>query len=223
MTTLKRTLLWETVWVTGLLLGVLHVLYSLRSVAWIQTYLTTIVAVLFLYVPVSVLSWRKRPIDFLDRNANDFFRSFGWFAGTALLIFPLFFAAAHAWMLWVWGATHFQSAPFEKLASLSAYQLLMVALPEEFFFRGYLQSTLNCLWPKRWRILGAVVGPAWIITALVFAAAHSFVVWQWWHFSIFFPALVFGWLREKTGTLTAPILWHALSNIFIDWFARSYS
>ncbi|HPQ81946.1 MAG TPA: CPBP family glutamic-type intramembrane protease, partial [bacterium] len=42
------------------------------------------------------------------------------------------------------------------------------------------------------------------------------------HFSIFFPALVFGYLRERTGSITAPALFHAASNILMDWIARSY-
>ena len=98
----------------------------------------------------------------------------------------------------------------------------MVALPEEFFFRGYFQSTLNRVWPTRWRFLGASFGPALPITALVFAVAHSVIALQWWHFSIVFPALLFGWLREKTGSITAPILWHGAANIFMVWFLRSY-
>src|SRR3990167_7751116 len=100
--------------------------------------------------------------------------------------------------------------------------LLVVALPEEFYFRGFLQSRFNQLWPAKWRLLGAELGWGWIVTAVIFAFAHSVLNLQWWHFSIFFPALLFGYLRERTNSLTAPILFHTFSNCFMNWFAKSY-
>jgi|SRR3989338_7651548 len=228
METAKRQLLWECGLVTGVLLGLLHLLYSFRSVGWIQTYLSAMVAILFLYVPVIVLLKKRRPVDFLDRGWPEYRRSLLWCVGTLAAVFIPYAFIAHYWMLWFYGYHQFSPAGLDpagggKFGSFVLYQLLMVALPEEFFFRGYLQSTLNRIWPKRWKILGTWVGPAWLVTALVFAFAHSVVILRWWHFSIFFPALLFGWLREKTGTLTAPILWHAFANIFMDWFVRSYS
>ena len=44
-------------------------------------------------------------------------------------------------------------------------QLLVIALPEEAFFRGYLQTALDDVWPPRWRIFGANVGPSLIVTS----------------------------------------------------------
>ncbi len=218
----NRTLLWEVGVLTVALLLIVRMLHSFVPVPSVQENLSTIVAVLFLYSPVVVLRWRRRPIDFLDHNKKQFLTSFFWAVGTILVIFPPYMGVAHLWMKWVWGFAHFVPAGFPELWNFMAYQFLLVALPEEFFFRGYLQSTLQQVFVPRWNILGVRIGWGFFITAFVFAFAHSVIALQWWHFSIFFPALLFGYLREKTGTITAPIIVHAFSNIFIDWFVRSY-
>ena len=113
-------------------------------------------------------------------------------------------------------------ASFPDIGRVIFYQLLLIALPEEFYFRGYVQPALNAIFRPRWNILGVQLGWSWILTAVIFAIAHSIITYQWWHFAIFFPGLVFGWLKERTGALTAPIFFHAAANIFMNWFARSY-
>ena len=222
MNSVKKYLLWEAGLVTAVLLLLARVLHSFVQFPFVQTYLSTIVALLFLYGPVVVLRWRGRNVDFLDREKKHFFVSFLWAAGTILIVFPPYMGVAHLWMKFVWGFQRFVSAGFPDFWNFMAYQFLLVALPEEFFFRGYFQTTLNRVFGQPWKILGTPLGWSWILTAVVFAFAHSVISLQWWHFSIFFPALLFGYLRERTGTITAPIILHAFSNIFIDWFSRSY-
>jgi membrane protease YdiL (CAAX protease family) len=39
---------------------------------------------------------------------------------------------------------------------------------------------------------------------------------------VFFPALLFGWLRARTGGIGAPVVFHALCNLFADYLAKSY-
>ncbi|MDB4933471.1 MAG: Abortive infection protein, partial [Labilithrix sp.] len=51
-------------------------------------------------------------------------------------------------------------------------QLVIIALPEEAFYRGYLQSRLDDALPGRIRVLGAEVGPALIVTSIIFALGH---------------------------------------------------
>lgn len=100
---------------------------------------------------------------------------------------------------------------------LVAYHLLFVAPGEELFYRGYVQSRLDEVWAPRWRILGATLGPGWIVTCAVFAFGHSVVSFQWWHFAIFFPSLVFGWLRARTGHVVAGALFHAWCNVLVGF------
>lgn len=112
----------------------------------------------------------------------------------------------------------FPPEPFK----LIAYHVFFVALPEEFFYRGYLQSRLDEGFGLKWRVFGADVGWGWIITCLIFAFGHSIVVVQWWHFAIFFPSLIFGWMRARTGGVVAGALFHAFCNVTVNFLDTAY-
>jgi membrane protease YdiL (CAAX protease family) len=56
----------------------------------------------------------------------------------------------------------------------------------------------------------------------VFAAGHSIVQFQWWHFAIFFPSLVFGWMRARTGQVVAGAGFHAWSNVTVSTLDTLY-
>lgn len=91
-------------------------------------------------------------------------------------------------------------------------QLFVVALPEEFFYRGYLQTRLRDAWPHGKVIFGVRIGPAFLLTAVLFALGHL-AIFQAWRLAVFFPALLFGWLRERTGTVVGSTLVHAICNL----------
>jgi membrane protease YdiL (CAAX protease family) len=67
--------------------------------------------------------------------------------------------------------------------------------------------------PSR-RILGAEIGPGFLATQVLFAAGHL-VTLQPWRLTTFFPGLLFGWLRARTGNVVAPVVVHALSNLLV--------
>lgn len=102
-------------------------------------------------------------------------------------------------------------------------QLLMVGLPEEALFRGYFQTRLQARYPRRSRLLGAAVSPtALIVQAALFAALHVAVDLNPLRFSVFFPGLLFGWLRDLRGGIGAAIVLHALSNLLSDILVRGW-
>jgi membrane protease YdiL (CAAX protease family) len=218
----KKGLFAELFVLTIFLMVLSHFLFRLRYVSWINEYISVIIALLLLYIPIMVLWKRGREIDFLDRSLRGFVKSVGIGLLASVIILPPFFLTAHFWQIWVGGYSGFHPASPSIVNGMILFQLFLVALPEEFYFRGYFQSGMNLVIQRRWNFLGAQLGWGWIITAAVFALAHSIIFFQWWHFAIFFPALVFGYLREKTGSITAPIVFHALSNILMSWFARCY-
>lgn len=220
--TSRRSILAEMGIVTACILAVSHLLFRLRFITFIDEHLSVMVGIMLLYVPIVVMGKRGRGIDFIDISARRFASSVMVFLVSSLVVFPAFFALAHVWQTAILGLKGFETPPFPNLVAVIVYQLLIVALPEEFFFRGYVQSGLDAVFAPRWRILGVQLGWSWILTAAVFAIAHSFIVYRWWHFSIFFPALVFGYLRERTGSITAPVLFHAASNVLMNWFSRGY-
>jgi membrane protease YdiL (CAAX protease family) len=108
------------------------------------------------------------------------------------------------------------------LPLLAVVQLLVVALPEELFYRGFVQTAWARTAPERGvTVLGARLGAGFLWTQLLFAAGHL-VVLQPWRLGTFFPGLLFGWLRERTGSLAAPVVLHALSNLFIATLEASF-
>lgn len=219
---IKSKLAFEVGIVTASLVAVTSVLQYLSSIPFIGRYHSLAFALMFLYIPLVVIQKRGRKIDFLGRDVKSYLRSILVFLITSVIVFPLFFLAAHFWQDIVYNITFQRFSLFPKFWSAVAFQFIMIALPEEMFFRGYVQSTLNLIFPRRWRFLGTNLGWGWIITAAIFAIAHSFVVLQWWHFAIFFPALLFGYLREKGGSITAPILFHGTANIAISLVGHWY-
>lgn len=218
----RKSLAIELIAVTTALVVAANLLMRMKSVAVIGPLISTIVAVLFLYTPILMLWKRHRPIDFLDHGLRAYSRSFLFFLITSAIIFPPFLLATHGWERIVLGHQWAGVAGLPRPLEMIGFQLLLVALPEEFYFRGYFQSAMNRMFERRWNVLGAKLGWGWILTALVFAFAHSAVTFRWWHFAIFFPALLFGYLRERTGTVTAPILFHAACNLIMYWIARCY-
>ncbi|WP_438016140.1 MrtC family glutamic-type intramembrane protease [Sorangium sp. So ce315] len=151
------------------------------------------------------------------RLARDGLRAAAWATLVAVIVFPPFWLGYRLY----WGA----ASPFvlrPPSADEIAAQLLVVALPEEAFFRGYLQSALDRVFPPRVRALGAQLGPAWLISSAIFALGHVLTIQHPARLAVFFPALVFGWLRARTGSIGAPLLFHAACNLFSLTLARGY-
>ncbi len=110
----------------------------------------------------------------------------------------------------------------DRLALRAAVQLLVVALPEEMFYRGWMQTAWARAAPGRGvTVLGARLGAGFVWTQLLFAAGHL-VVLQPWRLATFFPGLLFGWLRARTGDVAAAVVLHALSNLFIQTLEASF-
>lgn len=92
------------------------------------------------------------------------------------------------------------------------YQVLYVGVSEEVYFRGYLQGQLaRRLAGGEERRRGAWA--AAVASAGVFALVHAVVNGTPEALTVFFPGLVFAWLRMKTGAVWAPILAHGGANI----------
>jgi membrane protease YdiL (CAAX protease family) len=120
------------------------------------------------------------------------------------------------------GAPHLSARLPDRFPLLVLVQLLVVALPEELFYRGWMQTSWARAAPGRGgEVLGARLGAGFLWTQLLFAVGHL-VVLQPWRLATFFPALLFGWLRERTGSVVAPALVHAASNLFLATLEASF-
>ena len=207
--------------------------------------LAGVAAVLFVALPDARIHARGEawpdygvPLHGLDDAST--WRAFGRGALAALavaaLVFPLFAAGFWAYaellprlpaglartLAPYAGAARLAPRLPHRLPLLALVQLLVVALPEEMFYRGWMQTAWARGAPGRGvTVLGARLGAGFLWTQLLFAAGHL-VVLQPWRLGTFFPGLLFGWLRERTGSVAAPVVLHALSNLFIAALEASF-
>lgn len=143
-----------------------------------------------------------------------------WASGAALVTFPAFWAG---YVYWYGPQHHFESAVtasevFDQLAA----HLAVVALPEEAFYRGYVQTALDKRWPPRLKILGARVGAGLLVASAIFAVGHVMTEPYLGRLAVFFPSLVFGWLRARTGGIGAGVVFHAACNGFAWYLGQGY-
>lgn len=101
-------------------------------------------------------------------------------------------------------------------------QIVVVALPEEAFFRGYVQGRLRAVWQPQRKIFGTHFGAAHVVAAALFALIHLAASPAPSRLLVFFPALLFAWLAERSRTVVAPIVHHALSNLMLQAARRLY-
>lgn len=186
-----------------------------------------LVPVLFMYAPVALLRARGVDSDLYPLALPAFRDRASWLGaarlafGVAAIVAVPYLVAYHLWQTALFGLSPSWTLPSSML-TLVGYHLFFVAIPEEMFYRGYMQSRLDEVWAPRWTILGARLGPGWLLTCALFAFGHSIVLFQWWHFAIFAPSLVFGWMRARSGGVVAGALFHAWCNVTVTTLDTLY-
>ncbi len=147
-------------------------------------------------------------------------RELGYVLRLCLLIFPPF-VVGFVW--WHRPGHPFRWNPPPDLGSFALAQLVVVAVPEEAFFRGYLQGALARVWPQRVPLLGTPVPWKALLTqAALFGLLHFLVTPDPQRLAVAFPGLLFGWLKCRRGGIGAPVLMHALSNVLAELLVRGY-
>jgi uncharacterized protein len=219
--TLKSPIIKELILAWILVIGLSRLSDLFTFIPLVENNLSLITAILLLYVPIFIGIRKREKIVFIDRSLKDFFESIKLFCVFSAIIFPLFLLGNHLYQSVVFN-TSYHAQTFPDWINFILYEIIVIATPEEFFFRGYFQGKMNLLFEKKWKLLGATIGPGLVLTSLIFALSHSVISWQWWHIFIFFPSMAFGWLKEKSGTITAGILFHATCNLVAQWIALHY-
>jgi membrane protease YdiL (CAAX protease family) len=153
------------------------------------------------------------------RLASSVGRAALWAVIAAAVTWPFFAVGLPIY----YGASRSFSLPaFKEPLDLVLGQVFVIALPEEAFFRGFLQSRLDRAWPRRWRVLGADVGVSIVVTSVMFAIAHVLTLPHPARLAVFFPSLLFGWLRARTGGIGASVLFHAGCNLMSMFLRDGY-
>jgi membrane protease YdiL (CAAX protease family) len=198
------------------------------------------VAVTFLYVPVWMVWRRKEELHHYAFRLDPIGRSLALAGVAIVVVFPIFVLGYFAFfeiacnssvlshlvprdMCRNYGGLDALHAPavsvFQSVRTLSlefcAVQLIVVALPEELFFRGFLLGLLEKRFPPKRRIFGGGVGIALVLSALAFAVIHLPKDGDPRALATFFPALLFGWMRSATGSILGPTVLHGASNILV--------
>lgn len=162
-------------------------------------------------------------------------QALGWALVVAAVTFvPFFFGWRYFWH--PRGEFSLHVEPLDAVNEVFG-QLVIIALPEEAFYRGYLQSRLDeampgfgsrrdpttgDLVPRRLRIFGASVGPALLVTSIIFALGHFATIREPARLAVFFPSLLFGWLRYRTKGVGAGIAFHATCNLFSEMLGKGF-
>jgi len=215
-----------------------------RLVPFVGENLGALVAVLFLYIPV-FYAWRRgEDLVAYGFRAKPLVRGLGFGFGVPLVVFPLFAAlfvgfyevacrpGEAAWLAdlarpgacarWDgWGGMHAPRFGGELL-ELTFIQVVVFALPEELFFRGFAHELCERAFPPRRRFLGGGLGWALILSSALFALAHLPADPHPRQLSVFFPGLAFGWMRSATGSILAGAIAHAAANLFLAVLERMF-
>ncbi|MCP4444328.1 MAG: CPBP family intramembrane metalloprotease [Myxococcales bacterium] len=206
-----------------------------RGVGFVNANLGALVAIVFLYLTVYVANRRGEDLVDFGFLSTPRLRSVVIALTYIAVVFPIFMAGFVVFYDLAcakgsaiaqlappglcfgyegWGGAHWPSIGLATL-ELAFVQIVVVALPEELFFRGLIHELCERAVPPKRRVLGGGIGWALIISSALFALGHLTVTFDARRLSVFFPGLVFGWMRSATGSILAGTIAHAASNLFI--------
>ncbi|HLF75150.1 MAG TPA: CPBP family intramembrane glutamic endopeptidase [Anaerolineales bacterium] len=118
------------------------------------------------------------------------------------------------------------------IVSTVVWQFVFSGFGEEFVWRGYVQSRLNQAFGRPMRLFGVQFGWGLIIASILFGLLHAFNTYDpaigfaslAWGSALSSAAagLMFGVIREKTGTLLAPGIAHGLPDAVGEALAKIF-
>lgn len=181
----------------------------------IYAHAATAAAVVELYAPIMMIGRRGITSEDLGLTARTWKRDLLICLALAAVVTVPFAVAHHYWQTSLFHRVFHWRMPPGLLETVFA-QVVVVALPEELFFRGWLQGRLEKLWPPGESVLAQVFSRAVLTAAAVFALAHFIGEYRPDRLGPFFPALIFGALRTRTRSIFAPVVFHAYCNVLGD-------
>jgi uncharacterized protein len=213
-----------------------------HSVGFVGENLGALVAIVFLYMTVALANRRKEDLSDFGFRMAPRWRGVLIACGYIVVVFPIFtfgfvlfydLACAKSSLLAplapagvCYGFGGWQDAHWPVLGwstlQLAFVQVVVIALPEELFFRGLVHELCERALPPKRRFLSGGVGWALVLSSALFALGHLAVTFDPTRLAVFFPGLVFGWMRSATGSILAGTIAHAASNLFIHILQETF-
>jgi hypothetical protein len=180
----------------------------------------------FLYVPARLLERRGQDANDAGWRFDRLGKDLAWSLGVCALVLPLF--ALGLVLFTSWSAL----LPADVRAYLGPYAFARsvrlrvpldwdfagqvggnaaVAFAEEFFYRGYITLRFE----ERFGPVRSALA-----TAALFSLGHLLTPAPW-RLAVFFPALLFAWVRNRTGTVVGAAITHFLCNVALLILERS--
>lgn len=139
-------------------------------------------------------------------------RTLLWLLIAIVVLFPPGFFWYHlAWLNSAFALP--SSAAIQDAVIKSVMLAVTAAIPEEFFFRGWLQETALARHDKP---VFLFITRKNIFASALFGLAHGIAFLNPLSVATFFPSLLFGWLTERSGGSVIPaVILHAVSNLVL--------
>lgn len=203
-----------------------------QAVPIVQRNLGGLVALVFLGIAIHLLDRRHEPLARYGISWKPLGRGLAWGLGASVVVLGLFMAGYYLYFESVCGGGQTWLGPLgrqcERWAGSGARlhlppgfgeqvlaQILVVAIPEEIFYRGYLLGRLERALPARRTLWGVPVGAALLLHAACFGLGHFLMDWNPLRLGVAVPALAFAFLRHKGGSIVAPVVFHAAANLLM--------
>ncbi len=214
---MKKSALIETTVLFAVTLLACKILYENRGIPFLSKYLGVFIPVIFIYIPLlAILARRNNPEEY-GITLKQPLQAIQWALIVSVIVLPIFAVGYHYYYKMFYHVNYVPGFP-DQLGTLVVQNLFFTALHEEIFYRGYMQSRLNEAFGRPFSFLRTPFGFGLIYSNAFFALGHYVITPHPARLATFFPGLLFGWLRERTGGVIAPMLFHCMCNVTVSSF-----
>lgn len=215
---------------------------ALSGIPIVKDNLGALVGIMFLYLPIWFGKSRGEDLEDYGFHKEPVGQGIKVFLGFLCVIIPLFTIGFVVYYTFICGSDGWMQslAPTGYCRAWSGFdgakwptfdfpflefalgQLIVIALPEELFFRGFIHKLCENTWPPKTKLWGGGIGLALVVSSALFAVGHLAVGPDPRRLAVFFPGLVFGWMRSKTGSIFAGTMAHFAANVTIYLLQRVF-
>lgn len=181
-----------------------------------------LVAVIFITFPVIVARKKNIELEEFGLKEDKIVADILIGIGIGLLIFPPFWIGSYIYWNKILGMNisfHLTLPP--NLLNIIVTNIFLVAFPEEFFYRGYIQKRISEL--LKYKLKGyKVIIISVLISSTLFSIGHLVTIPNVARLAVFFPSIIFGLLRQWRKSIFSAIVFHSFCNVFMDTLQLSY-